>query len=57
MLLHLVLPMSLGSLIGAAAGGYLAAWAPTDALRLALAAILAISSLKLWSKGQAQPTK
>jgi uncharacterized membrane protein YfcA len=32
------------------AGGYLAAWAPTDALRIALALILAVSSIKLWSK-------
>jgi uncharacterized protein len=51
MVLFLVLPMSIGSLIGAAAGGYLAAWAPTDGLRLVLAAILAVSALKLWSKG------
>ena len=43
--------MSIGSLIGALVGGYLAAWAPTDALRLALSAILAISAVKLWSKG------
>jgi uncharacterized membrane protein YfcA len=53
MLAFLVLPMSIGSLIGAAAGGYLAVWAPTDALRLMLAAILAVSSLKLWSKREA----
>jgi uncharacterized protein len=51
MMLFLVLPMSIGSLIGAAAGGYLAAWAPTDTLRLVLAVILAVSALKLWSKG------
>jgi uncharacterized membrane protein YfcA len=49
MLVYLVLPMSIGSLIGAIVGGYLAAWMPTDALRLALALILAISSFKLWS--------
>jgi uncharacterized membrane protein YfcA len=49
MLVYLVLPMSIGSLIGATVGGYLAAWAPTDALRLALALILAVSSFKLWS--------
>lgn len=53
MLLYLALPMSLGSILGALAGGYLAAWAPTDALRLALAAILAASAIKLWSKHQA----
>jgi len=50
MLLFLVLPMCIGSLIGATVGGYLAIWAPTDALRLVLAIILAVSSLKLWSK-------
>ena len=50
MLVYLVLPMSVGSLIGAAAGGYLALWAPHVALRLVLAAILAVSSYKLWSK-------
>jgi uncharacterized membrane protein YfcA len=55
MLVYLVLPMCIGSLIGAAAGGYLAAWAPTDALRLMLAAILAASSLKLWSKREGNP--
>lgn len=52
MLVYLVLPMSIGSLIGAMVGGYLAAWAPTDALRLVLAAVLAISSVKLWTKHQ-----
>jgi len=52
MLLYLVVPMSIGSLFGAAAGGYLAAWAPADALRVMLAAILAISAVKLWSKEQ-----
>ena len=51
MLAYLVLPMSIGSLDGALVGGYLAAWAPTDALRLVLSAILAISAVKLWSKG------
>jgi uncharacterized membrane protein YfcA len=50
MLLYLVLPMSIGSLMGAVAGGYLAATAPTDALRMTLAAILAISAVKVWSK-------
>ena len=39
MLAYLVLPMCIGSLIGATVGGYLAAWAPTDALRVVLAAI------------------
>lgn len=47
---NLILPMALGSLAGAFIGGYLAAWAPTDALRVALAVILAVSAVKLWSK-------
>ena len=51
LLVYLVLPMAIGSGIGAMVGGYLAAWAPTDALRILLAAILAISAAKLWSKG------
>lgn len=50
---YLILPMTLGSLIGAVIGGYLAAWAPTDTLRLTLAVILAVSSFKLWSKRSA----
>ena len=50
MLVYLVLPMAIGSVIGATIGGYLAAWAPTDALRLVLAATLAVSAVKLWSK-------
>jgi uncharacterized membrane protein YfcA len=49
MLAYLVLPMAVGSGIGALVGGYLAAWAPTDALRLLLAAILAVSAVKLWT--------
>jgi uncharacterized protein len=54
MLVYLVLPMCIGSLVGATVGGYLAAWAPTDTLRLVLAAILAASAIKLWSKSGAQ---
>jgi len=50
MLAYLVGPMCVGSLIGAMIGGHLAAWAPTDALRLVLAGILALSAVKLWSK-------
>jgi uncharacterized membrane protein YfcA len=50
LLVYLVLPMAIGSGVGAMLGGYLAAWTPTDALRLALAAILAISAIKLWRK-------
>lgn len=50
---NLILPMVLGSLIGAVIGGHLAAWVPTDALRIVLAAILAVSAVKLWTKGNA----
>jgi uncharacterized membrane protein YfcA len=50
MLAYLVLPMCIGSLIGAALGAYLALWAPTHALRIVLAAILAVSAIKLWSR-------
>jgi uncharacterized membrane protein YfcA len=53
MLAYLALPMCVGSLIGAMIGGYLAAWAPTDALRLVLAGILALSAFKLWCKSEA----
>jgi uncharacterized membrane protein YfcA len=53
MLVYLVLPMCIGSVVGALVGGYLTAWAPTDALRLVLAAILAISAFKLWAKSDA----
>ncbi|MBX9592522.1 MAG: sulfite exporter TauE/SafE family protein [Hyphomonadaceae bacterium] len=47
MLTHLVLPMSVGSLAGAVAGGLAAAWAPGDVLRIVLAVILAVSAIKL----------
>jgi uncharacterized membrane protein YfcA len=50
MLGYLVLPMSAGSLLGAIVGGYLAAWSPTDLLRVVLAIILAASAIKLLSK-------
>ena len=50
---YLILPMSFGSLVGAIAGSYLAAWTPADALRIALALTLAASALKLWSKPSA----
>jgi uncharacterized protein len=52
MLAYLVLPMAIGSVVGATIGGYLATWAPTDALRLVLAAILAVSAVKIWSKSE-----
>jgi uncharacterized protein len=55
MLAYLAMPMALGSVMGAAIGGYLAVWAPTDALRLLLAAILAASAIKLWAKSSPQP--
>jgi uncharacterized membrane protein YfcA len=41
MLAYLAIPTAIGSVVGAAIGGYLAVWARTDALRLLLAAILA----------------
>lgn len=47
MLANLVLPMSVGSAFGAICGGYLAAWAPTDLVRVILAIVLALSSIKL----------
>jgi uncharacterized protein len=47
MLGYLVVPMSAGSLVGALAGGLAASWLPGDVLRIVLAAILAISALKL----------
>lgn len=50
LLTYLVLPMTVGSLLGAMAGGYLAALVPTDTLRLVLAFILAVSSIKLMQK-------
>jgi len=52
MLQNLILPMVLGSFVGALIGGYLARWAPTDALRIVLAVILAMSSIKLWKMGR-----
>jgi uncharacterized membrane protein YfcA len=55
-LAYLVLPMCVGSIVGAVLGGYLAAWAPAEGLRLLLAAILALSAIKLWSKGAAPPS-
>jgi uncharacterized protein len=52
MLANLVLPMAIGSVVGATIGGYAATWAPTDALRLLLAGILAASAVKLWAKSE-----
>jgi len=48
MLGFLVLPMSLGSIAGAVAGGYVSLAIPASALRLVLAGILAASAIKLW---------
>ena len=45
---HLVLPMSLGSIMGALLGGALSAYAPTEGLRVVLALILAVSAVKLF---------
>jgi uncharacterized protein len=50
MLTYLVLPMSIGSAVGAVAGGYMAASAPSDALRIVLAVILAGSAVNLMRK-------
>jgi uncharacterized membrane protein YfcA len=50
MLGYLVLPMSIGSVFGAIVGGYVAALAPTDILRIVLALVLGISAIKLLSK-------
>jgi uncharacterized membrane protein YfcA len=53
MLGFLVLPMSIGSIFGAAIGGYVSAWAPSDALRIVLALVLLLSAFKLWRKSDA----
>ena len=47
---HLVLPMGLGSIIGAVTGGHLSTFAPTSALKLLLGTILAASAVKLVRK-------
>lgn len=54
LLVYLVLPMAIGSGIGAMIGGYLAAWGPTDALRIVLAVILALSAFKLWASTRSE---
>ena len=56
MLTYLILPMCVGSFVGAMIGGYLAAWTSADALRLVLGAILAVSAVKLWTKSSAVVT-
>jgi uncharacterized membrane protein YfcA len=50
MLGYLVLPMSVGSLLGAIVGGYVATWSPTALLRVIFAVILAASAAKLLAK-------
>jgi len=53
MLTYLVLPMSIGSAVGAVAGGFMAALAPTNALRIVLAAKQVLSANKLvWKRGR-----
>ena len=54
MLVHLVLPMSLGSAFGALAGGYASGAVPQDGLRAVLAAILLASAWKLWRASSAK---
>jgi uncharacterized membrane protein YfcA len=54
MLGHLVLPMSLGSVLGALLGGYASASVSHDWLRAVLASILLVSAWKLWRSGRAQ---
>lgn len=49
---HLVLPMSLGSILGAVIGGYLSAAAPIRLLKIVLAVILAASGYKLTHKAR-----
>lgn len=55
MLGYLALPMSLGSVAGAIAGGYVSTGISQEALRAVLAAILLVSAWKLWSKRDGQP--
>ncbi|MBX9605769.1 MAG: hypothetical protein K2Y51_06070, partial [Gammaproteobacteria bacterium] len=57
MLVHLVLPMSLGSVAGALVGGYLTVSVPVAELRIALAAVLLWSAIKLWRHPNAAKPK
>jgi uncharacterized membrane protein YfcA len=50
-LIFLVLPMSVGSVIGAVVGGFLSNAVPIDALKIFLALILASSAIKLSRHG------
>jgi uncharacterized membrane protein YfcA len=47
-LTHLVLPMGIGSAMGATAGGALLPYVSSPMLKLVLATILALSAIKLW---------
>jgi uncharacterized membrane protein YfcA len=51
MLSRLVLPMAVGSVIGATAGAALLPYAPAGLLKAALGVILAASAVKLARKG------
>lgn len=53
-LLGVGLPMALGSVLGAMAGAALLPFMPIGALKLVLGAILLVSSVKLWRKGEAK---
>jgi uncharacterized membrane protein YfcA len=44
----LVLPMGIGSIIGAFAGGYLVPYVPADWLKLALGVILIVSAVRIF---------
>ena len=55
MIMMLAIPMSLGSAFGAMFGGALAGVVPSDALRFTLAAILAVSAVKLWRTPATRP--
>jgi uncharacterized protein len=59
MLGYLVVPMALGSILGAFVGGYVSLSVSQEALRVVLAGILLISAIKLWrgsaSASQAGP--
>ncbi|MDX2306949.1 MAG: sulfite exporter TauE/SafE family protein [Hyphomicrobium sp.] len=51
-LVHLVLPMSVGSVAGAIVGGLLSSVAPIELLKAVLAIVLASSAVKLWMKNR-----
>ena len=52
MLQLLAIPMSVGSILGAVVGAFLAGWAPASLLKALLGAILAISALKLLQRSK-----